>query len=241
MQSTETKICTFCGATYARNPRWSRAHFAKRKACSSTCRSAHAPNILDDYQIDENGCWNWLGRIDSNGYGKAYDPSRPAGHRVDWAHRVSYRIHCGAIPEGSELDHECENTRCVNPDHLAPVTRAEHVRRTAERAGHLERRAQAAALRAAGLTYNEIAEALGLNGRTAAHSRVKKAINSGMVDPNVLPKATHLNDVERDDVRYLVELGIPQTEVAAWYGVDGSHISRICSGTDSREAGRRQA
>lgn len=38
------------------------------------------------------------------------------------AHRVFYEHHVGPIPLGLTIDHLCKVTRCVNPDHLEPVT-----------------------------------------------------------------------------------------------------------------------
>ena len=45
------------------------------------------------------------------------------------AHRVSYYLLVGNIPEGLELDHLCRNTSCVNPAHLEAVTRNENMLR----------------------------------------------------------------------------------------------------------------
>jgi hypothetical protein len=75
------------------------------------------------YFEKSEGCWLWTGPLSKEGYGR----TKQAG---EWyAHRASWVLHRGPIPEGLELDHLCRNTRCVNPDHLEPVTHAENVRR----------------------------------------------------------------------------------------------------------------
>jgi hypothetical protein len=45
------------------------------------------------------------------------------------AHRFAYLEFVGPIPDGLVLDHLCRNKKCVNPDHLEPVTNAENLRR----------------------------------------------------------------------------------------------------------------
>lgn len=79
------------------------------------------------YDVDgATGCWNWLGSLSSNGYGVKH-----IGRTSTAAHRFVYLQHKGPIPQGLELDHLCRNKKCVNPDHLEPVTRAENMRRHA--------------------------------------------------------------------------------------------------------------
>ena len=68
-------------------------------------------------RIDENGCWVWCAGKNSAGYGEFRGPGK------QWrAHRYSYVLHRGEIPEGLVLHHDCRNKACVNPAHLIPVT-----------------------------------------------------------------------------------------------------------------------
>lgn len=235
------RTCESCGQEIARSPKWSHANYATRRYCDRTCQYAARPDIATDYTVTDAGCWQWNGHIDRNGYGKAYDASRPRGRRVDWAHRVSYRNHRGEIPKGLTLDHLCANTVCINPDHLEPVTYAENTRRALTRAGKDDLHSKAARLREEGLTYGQIAEALLLTSRAGAASAVESAIRKGLVDPGALPEVRRLADGDRDDIRALYALGIPQTEIGAWYRVDSSQVSRICNGATSGHSVRRLA
>jgi hypothetical protein len=71
----------------------------------------------------ETGCWDWTASTFPSGYGCFWlSKVRPA-------HRVSYEIYVGEIPEGLTLDHLCRNIACVNPAHLEPVTQRENTLR----------------------------------------------------------------------------------------------------------------
>lgn len=57
-------------------------------------------------------CWNFIGRLDKNGYGKFRI-------KPDYlAHRISYRFKVGPIPSGGHILHSCDNPSCCNPAHL---------------------------------------------------------------------------------------------------------------------------
>jgi HNH endonuclease len=68
-----------------------------------------------------SGCWIWLGALGDGGYGYVFFNGKNSR-----AHRVSYQIAVGEIPDGLQLDHLCRMRCCVNPTHLEPVTNREN-------------------------------------------------------------------------------------------------------------------
>ncbi len=71
-------------------------------------------------------CWIWTGWMNSEGYGRMWLNR----HHNRRAHKIAYEQEHGAVPEGLVLDHLCRNRRCVNPNHLEPVSPYENVSRS---------------------------------------------------------------------------------------------------------------
>lgn len=86
------------------------------------------PYLVDKFSIDKKGCWLWERSLNNKGY-------PVVGTSVNYklvralAHRVSYTAFKGEIPDNKTLDHLCKVTRCINPNHLEPVTHQENCKR----------------------------------------------------------------------------------------------------------------
>lgn len=73
------------------------------------------------YIQDNNGCWLWQDTIASTGYAMLGYQGKTIG-----AHRLSYLLHVGPIPDGYVIDHLCHVRHCWNPEHLRAVSKSDN-------------------------------------------------------------------------------------------------------------------
>ena len=75
-----------------------------------------------DKTSNPNGCWEFS-ITEKAGYGcfsikgKKYK-----------AHRISYKLYYGKIPNGLNILHHCDNKKCINPDHLFAGTQQDNIK-----------------------------------------------------------------------------------------------------------------
>lgn len=79
---------------------------------------------LVDKTTTPNGCWEWLGQC---------QPKMPYGRYTlsgkFWtAHRLSYTLVKGSIPQGLIVLHSCDNPKCCRPEHLSLGTKADNAK-----------------------------------------------------------------------------------------------------------------
>lgn len=77
-------------------------------------------------------CWEWQASKLPDGYGSFGVRSRV----VDKAHRVSWVLKNGPIPDGMSVCHRCDNPPCVNPDHLFLGTQQDNMKDMVSKGRH---------------------------------------------------------------------------------------------------------
>ena len=126
--------CQQCGKSFHVNPRRAR----NRKYCAWQCYQAAKvipPEIRFWKKVIKTAdCWLWNGAHGKRGHGLF------RSNMQEWmvaAHRYSWELHFGPIPDGLLVCHHCDNPPCVRPDHLFLGTIADNVH-DAERKGRLK-------------------------------------------------------------------------------------------------------
>ena len=153
----------------------------------------------------DDGCWNWTASKRYKGYG-AFCYYRDDGTLVQGrAHRYSWEIHNGDIPDGMFVLHSCDNPACVNPDHLFLGTNQDNV------------------------------DDMMRKGRHRPKTRNTVCVESGKWKKGTSHWNYRLDDSVIVAIRNDRLCGLSYSILSKKYGVNMSYVFRICTGKARRE------
>lgn len=118
--------CSMCGKALLRTAADVKAY--RNLYCDLKCRSAsYRVDLTTRFWrfVDQNGpvpvdtphlgeCWLWTGGLTPSGYGSIGIDH----HHTQGAHRLSWTLNVGPIPDRHQVQHLCNVRRCVRPSHL---------------------------------------------------------------------------------------------------------------------------
>ena len=153
-------------------------------------------------KVDKSAeCWVWTAAT-RNGYGVLGVREDNGRWVALYAHRISWELHFGPIPDRLYVLHHCDNRLCVRPDHLFLGTNQDNL----------------VDMRAKGRGYVLPAPPKGLWNGTRPDRR-------GEANPHA-----RLSEEDVREIRRLRGTGRGPTELGRKYGVSRSHIHHIVRG-----------
>ena len=88
-------------------------HWKGTDITAKSCREKTNLDRFEEKVVRTKKCWKWIGIKNFHGYGSIWN-----GERMALAHRLSYVLFVGEIPDGMCVLHKCDNPECTKPDHL---------------------------------------------------------------------------------------------------------------------------
>lgn len=125
------KACAYCSKEFEIWPSLDKKRFCCSRKCFDNKRRGNPTKqniylfgteeqkwerlilMFNKHVIKKDGCWEWNGPINRRGYGKL-----KWNNKFMTAHRVSYMLHVGTIPEGMFVCHHCDRPECTRPSCL---------------------------------------------------------------------------------------------------------------------------
>jgi hypothetical protein len=201
------KTCAWCKVRFF-------ADSKKMKCCSQTCGARNRPKPIKedpcvrfwrfvDKSNGEDSCWTWNGSRTRDGYGHF-----GINRKTVVAHRFSWALSFGSIPDGSIVCHKCDTPSCVNPLHLFIGTDLDNAR-------DRERKGRGGGKKIAGDVHWT---------RCRPKNLARGNANGMRQHPESTQKGTmqlqaKLNDDMVRSIRGLAQMGLSQSDIARMFPV----------------------
>jgi hypothetical protein len=109
------KVCSVdgCGKPFLARGLCSKHYQRQRLMHGATFVHDAGERLAMKSTIRANGCIEWTGSVDKDGYGRTAVKARKV-----YVHRLAWELANGPIPDGLLVCHRCDNPTCINVAHL---------------------------------------------------------------------------------------------------------------------------
>jgi len=127
------RTCDHCGVDLTRDCLRKRSRYCSRDCFNEDRRLPISERFWRHVRMSDD-CWMWTAQVDTDGYGRLWVSKYPP--RIALAHRFSYQMAYGPIPDDLVVMHGCDNPPCVRPDHLSLGTPWDNVHDAIQKGRH---------------------------------------------------------------------------------------------------------
>lgn len=201
--------------------------------------------LLSNIKVNAAGCFEWQMHRVTYGYGGI-----SVNGKARLAHRVSFEVFRGPIPNGMYVCHKCDNPPCINPSHLFVGTQLDNMRDAAEknRVRHGDKNGRAKLTGANvievcrrysdGEMVDAIASWFGVsrsaiydivNGKKWAKTSKPVIERRPIGSPGMKNPMAKLTDDDVREIRSLNESGASTRALARMFGIGSTQSHEICS------------
>ena len=97
-------------------------HKVRKGRCDDCWLIMAIDRFFSNVEEQDNGCWQWTGSVDKDGY-SVFNYLTYTKDKIHRGHRFSHSVfNMDELKDGLVVMHSCNNTSCVNPNHLSQGT-----------------------------------------------------------------------------------------------------------------------
>lgn len=195
-------------------------------------QTVYTPGEVERFlaKVDIRGdgeCWPWTGAVNDRGYGQCW-----ISGRMERAHRASYALSVGPIPDGLCVCHHCDVPSCCNPSHLFLGTIADN---NADMVAKKRNRAATGDSNGSRTRPDRLARGERHSSRTHPERVARGDRHGSRIHPERCPRgersgAAKLTESNVLEIRAAVARGEPHRSIAAQFGVSRSNIGYVARG-----------